>query len=211
MRRLCGGAAGKRFLRGAFFCGDKRKRPSDSPPGCARRRCETSRWAVVRTCRPVTSPSGEFSVYGAYVTHCQRAQPARPRRLRCAGFGLATWGRYTCVVRRLFPFESHGRAAPPALSPSGEKRRRGRMIPAAPRYAATQRLPCKGSWRGATEGSAAKISCFAAFDFPRCPGRSQVSAAPRRRLRCGGAAFRGGRWRGGYCAPPRWCGARRRA
>ena len=38
-------------------------------------------------------------------------------------------------------------AGPPALSPSGEKLRRGRMIPAAPRYAATQRLPCKGSWR----------------------------------------------------------------
>ena len=155
MRRLCGAAAGKRFLRGAFFCLAKRKRPSDSPPGCARRRYETSRWAVVRTCRPVTSPSGEFSVYGAYVTHCQRAQPARPRRLRCAGIGPATWGGCVSYVSAIhFPFESQGRAASTALSPSGEKRRRGRMVPAAPRYAETQRLPCKGSWRGATEGSA---------------------------------------------------------
>ncbi len=156
MRRLCGAAAGKRFLRGAFFCLAKRKRPSDSPPGCARRRYETSRWAVVRTCRPVTSPSGEFSVYGAYVTHCQRAQPARPRRLRRHWTGNVRARDVSCA--KIFPFESHGRATPAALSPSGEKRRRGRMIPAAPRYAATQRLLCKGSWRGATEGSARRAA-----------------------------------------------------
>ena len=72
----------------------------------------------------------------------------RPRRLRCAGIGLATCGGCDSYVSAIhFPFESHGRATSTALSPSGEKRRRGRMVSAAPRYALTQRLPCKGSWR----------------------------------------------------------------
>ena len=169
MRRLCGAAAGKRFLRDAFFCLAKRKRPSDSPPGCARRQCETSRWAVIRTCRPVTSPS------------------RRPASKSSVGNAL-----------------SAGTARP--SSPAAMCRHRTGDV------MARKLAPLQGELSAKlTEGSAAKISCFAAFDFPRCPGRSPVSAAPRRRRRCGGAAFRGGRWRGGYCAPPRWCGARRRA
>ena len=60
----------------------------------------------------------------------------RPRRLRCAGIGLATCGGCDSYVSAIhFPFESHGRATPTALSPSGEKPRH----PIAPLI--------KGSWR----------------------------------------------------------------
>ena len=60
----------------------------------------------------------------------------RPRRLRCAGIGLATCGGCDSYVSAIhFPFESHGRATSTALSPPGEKPRH----PIAPLI--------KGSWR----------------------------------------------------------------
>ena len=153
------------FLRDAFFCLAKRKRPSDSPPGCARRQCETLRWAVVLTCRPVTLPSRRPASKGnvGNALSAGTARPSSPAAMCRLWTGNVRARDVRCEKTFSLRVPRAGGLARP-LAARRETAARPE-VPTTPRYASAHSSPCQGELSAKlTEGSTAKnVREFAEF------------------------------------------------